>query len=110
MHFYSLMMVGLIGVAGLGVQAHASPLYRCTKGEAVEYVQKKPAGFNCSVVKNAPPPPSRPYIPNILPVAPLQPSVSSNEPGRGSVSDPPALPSPVSAPSQLPPLPPGSWN
>ena len=104
MRFNSLIMIG-IGLTGLGFQAQANPLYRCTKGEAIEYVQKRTAGFNCSVVKNAPPPPSRPYIPQLSAVAPIQPTLSRGETERGSPVDPP-LPSPVSAPSQLPPLPP----
>lgn len=99
-------------------EVRAVGLYRCeAPGKTVEYVQKSLSGYRCVSIKNAPPPPSRPYIPtstrmgspsrgevptlSILPGTPLPPYMPSG-PVTNETALPPMLPPPLPPPQSLP--------
>jgi len=108
--------ISLLFVSSSGI---AAQLYKCPTADGGNaYVQKKMSSA-CVVVKNAAPPPSNPYIPDVsassgnnvsrqISVPAFQSSQPEALPPAPPFFAPPtALPPPETQPSRLPPLPPG---
>ena len=84
----------------------ASPLYKCVGSDGIpQYVQKKPSASTCSVVKPAPPPPSKPFVPVVHSGSSNAPSGSPAKPAVNQFTTPPVdvTPSPPLLPPGMPP-------
>lgn len=59
-------IIGTLILLSTSFTTQAGGLMRCeASGKTVEYVQKQLQGYRCVAIKDAPPPPTRPYIPQI---------------------------------------------
>lgn len=96
----NLKIIGILMLFLTPFATQAGGLMRCeASGKTVEYVQKQLQGYRCVAIKDAPPPPSHPYIPKtkdtelVMEKPNHYPSVFNDNPMVGMPIPPALLPS-----------------